>query len=114
MNLSQQQQAFAKDVAKLIEAIFSRGYSCTLGEAFRTAEQAQIYAQNGKGIIDSLHCKRLAIDLNLFDPNGEYQSDSKEYEQFGLMWESLNPLNKWGGRFPAPRVDGNHFQRDEV
>lgn len=113
MKLSQQQQRFALDVSRLISFINGRGYSCTFGEAYRTPEQAEIYAKDGRGIKDSLHCKRLAIDLNLFDMQGNYISDSAGYQFFGEFWEKLDPLNQWGGRFPAPRVDGNHFERKE-
>lgn len=111
MQLSDKQKQFAQQAAQLITYIFSQGYSCTLGEAFRTNEQAMIYAKTGKGIINSLHCKRLAIDLNVFSPEGTYLEDTKSYEIFGIWWEKLDPENRWGGRFPKP--DGNHFQRNE-
>ena len=114
MTLSKQQILFTKNVGQLIDYIFSYGYQCTLGEAYRTPEQAAIYAQSGKGILDSLHCKRLAIDINLFDANGNYLEDSSKYEVFGAYWERLDPLNRWGGKFPPPRIDGNHFERKFV
>lgn len=106
MSLSDKQKVFTKNVAKLIEYIFFKNYSCTFGEAFRSKEQAEIYAKQGKGIKDSLHCQRLAIDLNLFSPEGKYLTQTKDYEQFGIFWESLHPENRWGGRFK----DGNHFE----
>lgn len=112
MKLSEQQALFALDVAKLITWINQCGYTVTLGEAYRTQEQADIYARNGKGIKDSLHCKRLAIDLNLFNGDGVYLTDTKSYEEFGIYWQNLNPLNRWGGVFS--KADGNHFQRDEI
>src|ERR1035437_9787588 len=99
MTLSEKQIIFANNVAKLIQYIASKGYSCTLGEAFRSQEQANIYAQEGKGITDSLHCKRLAIDLNLINEDGIYLPDSKDYQVFGLYWHTLHDLNKWGGVF---------------
>ena len=111
MNLSDKQKEFAHHASLLISYIFSQGYSCTFGETFRTPEQAMIYAKNGKGILNSLHCKRLAIDLNLFSPEGKYLTDSALYEKFGTWWEILHPENRWGGRFPKP--DGNHFERRE-
>lgn len=107
--LHNEQILFAKHVAALIMYIFSQGYSCTLGEAFRTHQQANIYAHEHIGIINSLHCFRLAIDLNIFDSSGKYLSDSKAYYQFGMYWETLDPYNRWGGNFP--RADGNHFER---
>lgn len=109
MNLSKEQQLFAKDVGTLINYIYSSGYSATFGEAFRTHEQAVIYAHEGKGIKDSLHCDRLAIDLNLFK-DSNYLTDFKDYERFGCFWESLDAKNRWGGRF-KPLIDSNHFER---
>lgn len=107
--LSQKQAVFALNVAKLIQFIYSKGYSCSLGEVFRTQAQADAYAKAGKGIKNSLHCKRLAIDINLFSPEGKYFPDTKDYEPFGKFWESLDPNNKSGCDFG----DGNHFQMTE-
>lgn len=115
MDIHSAQAAFALDVTKLIAFIFSQGYTCTLGEVYRTPEQAQIDAAEHKGIIDSLHCQRLAIDLNLFSPSGEYLSDSKEYRQFGIFWESLSPHNRAGvffvEKYGGHLVDADHFER---
>lgn len=111
MNLSTKQKVFALNVSKLIQYIMMQGYSCTFGEAYRTPEQAEIYAKNGKGIQDSLHCKRLAIDLNLFSPTGDYLTQSDDYELFGKFWESMSSDNVWGGRWK--KKDGNHFQMSE-
>ena len=110
MTLSQQQQQFTKDVAHLIEYIYSQGYSATLGECYRPQEMAQIYAKEGKGIVDSLHCQKLAVDLNIFNKDGVYITDFKEYEIFGVYWEQIDSQNRWGGRF-KPRIDSDHFER---
>jgi hypothetical protein len=104
MTLSEKQAVFARNVAKLIEFIFDKGYTCTLGEAYRTPEQAAANAKKGTGIRNSLHCDRLAIDLNLFR-DGKYLTDSRDHEPIGLYWEALHPDNAWGGRFG----DGNHY-----
>ena len=108
MSLQDQQAIFAQNVALLINYICNRRYSCTLGEAWRTSEQAELYAQQGKGIKDSLHCKRLAIDLNLFFPNGELITKTEDYEPFGIYWEKLHAYNVWGGRWV--HKDSDHFQ----
>lgn len=109
MEISKQQFEFTGNVAKLIQYIFDQGYSCTFGEAYRTQEQADIYAKSGKGIKDSLHCQRMAIDLNLFDMNGRYCSEVAPYEKFGVYWESLHPLNRNGRNWKLG--DANHFEQ---
>src|ERR1017187_6750708 len=99
MSLSHDQELFAHNVSTLIIFVFGQGYTCTLGESFRTKEQAELYAKSGKGIADSQHCKRLAIDLNIISPNGTFLTDSADYEPFGIFWEKLCKQNRWGGRF---------------
>lgn len=110
MNLGQQQAIFAHNVSKLIDFIFEHDHLVTLGEAYRTADQAKIYAAEGKGIEHSLHCLRLAIDLDLFSTDGKYLTDTASYRMFGEFWKALHASNRWGGDFPPPRVDGNHFE----
>jgi hypothetical protein len=113
MKLSEKQFLFSKNVAKLIFFIYDKGFMCTHGEAFRTHEQAEIYAAQGIGIINSRHGLRLAIDLNIFSPEGQYLTATESYQQFGKYWESLNPANKWGGNFQLPTPpDGNHFEME--
>lgn len=115
-----QQAEFAQDVTQLLFFIFQSGYLCTFGEAWRSEMQALYYFHEGKGIKNSLHCKRLAIDINLFTQDGKYLSDGKQYERIGRFWESLNYLNRWGGWFTKTKngkifsfVDANHFERQE-
>jgi hypothetical protein len=108
VTLRERQEIFAQNVGKLLGWIFANGYTCTLGETYRTPEQAQWYADKGIGIKNSLHCKRLAQDLNLFR-NGVYLQFDRDYQPTGDYWESLNPCNRWGGRFE----DGNHFEMME-
>jgi hypothetical protein len=108
MKLLATQQKFSLYVANLIKYIYENGYSCTLGDAFRSSEQAAIYAYAGIGIRDSQHCKRLAIDINLFSPDNRYLTSRDDYEIFGIYWESLDPICRWGGNFK--RADSNHFE----
>ncbi len=106
MSLSERQQRFAVMVAKLVMHVQSLpGYAVTLGEAYRTPEQAALNAAKGIGIKDSLHCSRLAVDLNLFI-NGVYQSQTFAYKELGEFWKGLG--GTWGGDFT--RQDGNHFE----
>lgn len=105
MKLGDKQRLFSQLVGMLLQRIYETdGYACTFGEAWRTPEMAAIYAERGKGIANSLHTMRLAIDLNLFF-RGEYLTQTRQYEWLGEWWENQHDLCRWGGRFS----DGNHF-----
>ncbi|EIF6076491.1 M15 family peptidase, partial [Escherichia coli] len=94
MKLSEKQQLFAVMIADLIHWAQEHGYRLTFGEAYRTPEQAALNAKSGKGIRNSLHTLRLAVDFNLFI-NGEYQADTDAYRPLGEYWESIG--GTWGG-----------------
>jgi hypothetical protein len=111
MTLGEKQRLFAGMVGRLITWCYNNDYELTFGEAYRTPEQAVLNAKSGSGISNSLHTKRLAIDLNLFVDTTEggdedvYQANSSAYLPLGEFWESIG--GSWGGRFSRP--DGNHF-----
>jgi len=107
MSLSQKQQKFARLVALLIQQANHQGFEVTLGEAYRPPEMAQIYAQDDRGIPNSLHTSRLAIDLNLF-LNGRYLTQTEDYRPLGEWWVLQDPDCRWGGHFQS-RADGSHF-----
>lgn len=132
MTLGEKQQKFTRMLADLIIWAYTNGYGLTLGEAFRSDEQAEINAlgsmgrrdlcyqleradgkwkvfidkvlNNGKnnGVRNSLHEKRLALDLMLFK-DGVYLMRTEDYRPLGEQWELMG--GTWGGRFS----DGNHF-----
>ena len=104
--LRQKQSRFALGVALLIQHADGIGYQVTLGEAWRTPEQAKLNASRGIGTLSSLHIERLAIDINLYR-DGEWLQKSDDHKPLGEWWESLGPDYKWGGRFQ--RADGNHY-----
>ena len=109
MTLIEIQQAFTKLVAALILYAHEKGYGFTFGEALRPPELAKLYAKQGKGIRNSLHCIGLAIDLNLFK-NNQYLDSTEAHRPLGEYWESLarpGLTTVWGGRFKKP--DGNHY-----
>ena len=106
VTLSQKQRLFPSLLAQLISWSYANGYELTLGEAYRTPEQAAANAAAGKGSANSNHTRRLAVDLNLFI-NGEYRTGSEDHKPLGDYWVSLHPLCRWGGNFSRP--DGNHY-----
>jgi hypothetical protein len=111
MILSKQQAAFLRDVAKLWERVWARGWDITGGELYRTAAQQEIYFKEGKSkTMNSNHLKRLAIDLNFFNPKGELEVTKNGLQWIGDFWESLSPQNKWGGNYKS-FLDCPHFER---
>lgn len=105
MTLRQKQSLFAKLAGLLIKEIYARGYEVTLDWAYRPPEIAAYYADLGIGIRNSLHTKKLAVDLNLFK-DGVWLRNSEDHKPFGDWWEAQHPLCRWGGRWH----DGNHYE----
>lgn len=95
MTLGQKQRKFTRMVADLIMWAYDHGYELTLGDAYRDPRTPY-------GHPDSLHRKRLAVDLNLFK-NGVYLTRTEDHAPLGEYWESIG--GSWGGRFQ----DGNHY-----
>ncbi len=109
---SDEQWAFLKDTAKLIEYADELGYKVTGGELYRTMYQQRHYVAHGLSTTyNSKHLKRRAIDLNLFI-NGRYQQNCRAYAILGDYWESLSPKNTWGGSWHTFK-DCPHFQRGD-
>lgn len=104
------QKHFAASLVPFFTWLHGKGYDVTLGEAYRPPEMAAIYAKEGRGIANSLHTQRLAIDLNIFDCMGKFLVDLADLEIVGAYWESLSTAEYthcWGGRFAKP--DADHF-----
>lgn len=104
--MTQLQQEFAQNVARLIQKAAELGYGVTFGDAYRSPEQAAANAQAGSGIARSLHCERLAIDLNLFK-DGRYITDGEGHRELGAWWKMIGPMYRFGGDFQ--RKDWNHY-----
>jgi len=94
-------------VGVLLSKAKEMGYSVTFGEAYRTPEQAAWNAARGIGIGNSLHTRRLAVDLNFFK-SGIYITDGSRLADLGAWWKAQGPMYCWGGDFPS-HPDGNHF-----
>lgn len=88
--------------AHLILKAEAMGWEVTLGEAWRSEEEARRLAAHRAGIRRSLHCDRLAIDINLF-VDGVWLQSTEAHRELGEWWESVG--GAWGGRFG----DGNHY-----
>lgn len=96
MTLREKQSKFLIMVAQLIMyASMFDGYALTLGDGYRSPKVTY-------GHPNSLHRKRLAVDLNLFI-DGVYQRTPAAYEPLGSYWKKLG--GSWGGDFN----DARHF-----
>lgn len=110
MSLLPAQFKFLLDTGKLFEFAASKGFVLTYGETYRSPEQQAIYVRSGRSrTYNSLHLKRLAIDLNIFH-NGVLVVSKASLQPLGNYWESLDPLNSWGGN-GIRMVDLPHFSR---
>lgn len=91
-----------------VPTIESGRYTVTFGEAFRPQSVAMAYAKQGIGIANSLHTKRLAFDLNLFD-RGVFKTDGESHKPLADLWLTIGPQF---GIHPAAGYyfnDGNHY-----
>lgn len=106
------QAAFLLDVCKLIQFATAQGFVVTGGELWRSPEQQAIYVKTGRSrTMRSRHLERMAVDLNFFD-DGELCYDVAVIRLIAEYWESLHPLNSWGGNGVTLK-DVPHFSRGE-
>lgn len=104
--LVDRQSAFLLNVCRLVQFATELGYKVTIGEAERTKEQAELYYKQGKGILSSKHCSRLAVDLNFYKA-GKLVNNRVSLDAVGSFWEHLGGI--WGGRFKK-YDDSRHFE----
>lgn len=106
MTLGEHQQAFARDLVKLLTHAFSLGYEARIGEVQRTIEQQKLYVQTGRSkTMNSNHLKKCAADIHWFK-NGQLCYP----KELGDYWESLHTLNRWGGKWKFK--DEPHYERN--
>ena len=127
MKLSTHQQIFSQNIALLILHANSLGVNLTFGEAYRSEDQQQLYffgktvhpddgelqvinAKKRTRTMHSNHLKRLAVDFNFFIERKLYYKHPL-ITIIGEYWESLDPLNRWGGNFKS-FYDAPHFERN--
>ena len=101
MRLGEKQELFSRLLVYLLTYAHSQGYDIRMGETWRSKAAADDNARRGIGIKNSLHRKKLAVDLNLFK-DGKYLTSIEGYLPLGEYWLSLHPLCRWGGDFKDP------------
>ena len=108
-NVSEQAE-FLLDVGRLVQRATELGFQVTAGELYRAPEQQEIYVKTGRSkTMQSLHLQRRAVDLNFFK-DGKLVYDKSAIAPLGAYWESLHPLNSWGGN-GVKVLDLPHFSR---
>ena len=113
MTLGKHQEAFSRDLHNLIGEAYRLGYQVRMGEVQRPEEMQAIYFKTGRSkTMDSMHLKKCAADL-FFTKSGQIVFPP----ELGKFWESLSPLNRWGGNFDRDWnrrdsfIDSPHFER---
>lgn len=110
MTEREHQSAFARDIVIHLQWAFDHGYEVSFGEAERPEAMQKIYFESGKSkTMHSYHLRKLAFDIHFF-LNGKLLESKAELQEIGDHWESLNPLNQWGGNWKS-FVDAPHFER---
>lgn len=106
MKLGEHQEIFAEQISRLILSAIERGYKVRKGECERSIDQQQIYYKTGRSkTMDSRHLKKCAQDLH-FIKDGKLCYP----KEIGDLWESMDPLNSWGGNWKSFK-DAPHFER---
>jgi peptidoglycan L-alanyl-D-glutamate endopeptidase CwlK len=117
MTLGEHQEVFAVQFAALLRKAWDMGYSVRIGEVQRPIEMQELYVKTGRSkTMDSMHLKKCAADLVLLR-DGKV-CDRAQIKPLGDWWESLDPLNRWGGNWrgavdsgKSNFVDAPHFER---
>lgn len=106
MKLGEHQEAFSRDLVKLISKAHELGYGVRIGEVFRTQEQQEFYVRSKRSqTLKSMHLLKCAADLHFVRDGKLCYPD-----ELGKYWESLDPINK-AGMFWKTFKDDPHFQR---
>lgn len=111
MTITDHQWQFLQHVSELIRFAALKGIKLTGGEMYRPPEMQEIYFKKGLSKTKSgNHPKRLAVDFNFFIDN-TLMYEHELITELGQYWESLSPLNRWGGAFKNFK-DTPHFERN--
>ena len=107
MSLNAKQVDFAYHIAQLIVWANENRLPVIGAEWYRTKEQAEIYARTGRGIKNSNHRRKLAVDLFRYVPGQGVTWDLAAYAPLGEKWKTMHELARWGGDFR--NRDAVHF-----
>ena len=106
MTLGQHQEMFAEHLHLLLTHAFNLGYRVRIGEVERPVQMQELYVATGRSkTMNSYHLKKCAADLHFFK-----EGKLCYPKELGDYWESLDPLNRWGGNWKNFK-DSPHFER---
>ena len=106
MTLGEHQEQFSRHLLMLMTYALNLGYEIRIGEVQRPVEMQELYVKTGRSkTMNSYHLKKCAADLH-FTKNGVLGYP----KEIGDFWESLDPLNQWGGNWKSFK-DRPHFER---
>ncbi len=97
--MNEKQFQFSIMLAQLIVFIYSRGYTCSIGDVWAKKHEGRRHTSNSK------HYDKLAADINLFK-DGVYLVAKEDHAIFGKFWKNLG--GTWGGDWK--NEDANHYQ----
>lgn len=113
MTLNEKQRLFTETFARWSVWCFDNGYPFILAEAFRPPWVAEEYARRGQGIKNSVHTKKLAVDVfRVVD--GAVTWDTEDYRPIGEKWKSMHDLARWGGDFANRDAVHHSFEHGGV
>ncbi len=113
MTLNEKQILFTELQARWTVWCFDNGYPIILAEAFRPTWVAEEYARRGKGIKNSVHTKKLAVDV-FRTIDGVVTWDLEAYEPIGEKWKTMHTLCRWGGNFRNRDAVHHSFEHNGV
>ena len=110
VTLGRKQEIFTYCLAKLLLHMSDKySWDGRLREVMRSKEQAEIYAEQGRGILNSNHRNSLAADI-YWSKNGVLQWDGETYDKAAEYWKTFSDGELefcWGGDFR--RRDVYHY-----
>jgi hypothetical protein len=121
LSRGQKRRLHTRLLAQLILEMRRRGYEVSLSEGY-VGDSIDKPHEDSPHRRDGGHFKGIAVDVNLHKcrhvpahdfecPSPEYLTATAAHEPFGVFWEGLHPLARWGGRFRHP--DGTHYSLED-
>ena len=104
MTLKEARILFTSLLVQLLSYMANAGVQPALAEGLDRRTMKDPTSDHMK---NSLHDIGLAQDIDLYDGEGTYLSQTEDHVLFGTFWKSLHPYCRWGGDFI--HADGNHY-----